>query len=339
LKAGITGATGFLGPYLLTQMLEEYNSINVLTHKSNNISPENSKIHHYQGDITDPTTLLDFMESCDHVYHAAAKVGSWPKDPTKGYIATNIEGTKNVIKTADACNVKKIIYTSSFFALGSTNPEARDETWDNKPDFKHPYVTTKYDAGKIVETMVQENSYPIISVYPTTIIGNGMDNPLSALIVDYINGKLPGLPAEGGRRGLNFVDTKSVAKGHLLACHKGKYGEKYILGGENMTLRDFLLRFGNLLDIKGPRGIPNFVSAIYAWILERGSNPGFTHADLEVAKRWWIYESTKAQNELGYNPTLLEGTIASILEEFYTLGKLNKKGSRRYETYLTSFNT
>ncbi len=134
-------------------MLDEYESINVLTHNSNKISPENNKINVYQGDITDPTTLLDFMESCDHVYHAAAKVGSWPKDPNQGYIATNIEGTKNIIKTADACDIKKIIYTSSFFALGSTGPETRDENWDNKTDFKHPYVTTKYDAGKKVDTI------------------------------------------------------------------------------------------------------------------------------------------------------------------------------------------
>ncbi|MHA2249440.1 MAG: NAD-dependent epimerase/dehydratase family protein [Candidatus Kariarchaeaceae archaeon] len=332
MKAAITGATGFLGQYLISELLGHYDDISVLVRTPTMFKNDNIQV--FTGDIRKPTTLQPFLKDVDHLYHAAAMVGSWPRDPMDGYYQINVDGTKNLIEEAMKSDLSKIIYTSSYFALGETGETERNEDWDKAPDFKHPYVNTKYQAGKLVEQLVEDFGYPVTSVFPTVIIGEGMDNPVSSIIIDYINGKLPGLPAKGGSMGLNFVLADSVAKGHLQAADRGSNGEKYILGGENISLREFLMMFGEALNLKPPRSIPNWVSKSYAWLLELKGNPGFTRADLEVSKRSYVYDSSKAVKKLGYKPESIHTVIPKLLKEYMKSGKLNTKGEKSINTYL-----
>lgn len=323
MKAIITGGTGFLGKYMIKEMEEKYEQIIVLARDPTKVKTT-EKIIPRKGDITDLTSLKSVFEGVDHVYHMAAKVGSWPKDPTKGYIQTNIEGTRNVIEQAMKEEVSKIIYTSSYFALGETGEEIVDEKWDTPPNFKHPYVNTKYQSGKLVDELIKENGIPIVSVVPTTIVGVGMDNPLSAVITEFLEGKLPGLP-KGGKTRLNYVLVEDVAKGHLLAAEKGKVGEKYILGGENMALKDFLLLYGEVLKLKKPRSLPNFAVWFYARIQEFKREPEMTRGDFNVAKRNFTYTSEKAQKELGYSKKAIQTIVNPMLEYFIEADKLNLK--------------
>ena len=320
MKAIITGATGFLGKHMLTELTEQYEQAVALVRDPTKLrtNGRNEKIVAKKADITDVSSLKMVFEGVDHVYHMAAKVGSWPSDPSKGYIQTNIEGTKNVIEQAMKADVSKIIYTSSYFSLGETGEEIANEEWNSPPTYKHPYVNTKYQAGKVVNEFSKENGLPIVTVIPTTMVGVGMDNPLSALIVEFLEGKLPGLP-RGGKTRLNYVLAEDVAKGHLLASEKGKIGEKYILGGENMALKDFLMLYGELLELKKPRSLPNFMVWFYARIQEFKKEPEMTRADFNVAKRNHTYTSEKSEKELGYThqsiQTIVEPMLQKMLEE------------------------
>ncbi len=345
MKAVITGATGFLGGYLLHELQSTYDEIYVIVRNPKKFDKiTNSQIIPVLADVTDPATLIKPFKNADHCYHAAAKVGSWPKNPKEGYIQVNVEGTQNVLDIARETNIERVIYTSSFFVLGSTKEVPVDETWNNPIQFKHPYINTKYEATKYVDDYIQVYDEPsIITVYPTFIIGLGMgaNNPVSNNLLAYLNGKLPGLPIPwyiglpgGGKIQWNFVLAESVAQGHVLAAFNGKKSEKYILGGENIPLRDFFHLFGSKIGKKPPGRIPNFLASLYSQILELGRNATLPVSEVEIAKRWFIFDSSKAINELGYTPKPIDSIIRPWLEERLGKADFSKKTAQKLQNYL-----
>ncbi|MFX1513509.1 MAG: NAD-dependent epimerase/dehydratase family protein [Promethearchaeota archaeon] len=343
MKAVITGATGFLGGYLIQELQSIYDEIYPIVRDPKNLKKlNNEQIIPFQGDITVPNTLKNPFSKADHCYHAAAKVSSWPKDPQKGYVQTNVLGTQNVLDIAQETNIERLIYTSSFNALGETGEEPQTEQWDNPHSFTHPYFNTKYDAGKLVEDYIQNHDdLNIITVIPTFIIGLGMNNPVSTNLLYYLNGKLPGLPIlgylglpGGGKVQWNFVLAESVAKGHVKAALKGKKREKYILGSENLFLRDFFHLFGNKIGLKPPGRIPYFLASLYSHMLEFGKNPALTVSELQISKRWFIFDSSKAINELDYSPEPIEKIIRPWLKEQLTRGNFKKKTTEKVKNYL-----
>jgi nucleoside-diphosphate-sugar epimerase len=324
-----------LGRYLIEDLLGVYDEVRVLARTPSKLEPQVG-LTVVKGDITQPEMLNeDFLGGVDCLFHAAAKVGSWPRDPNAGYRQTNIEGTENVLVQAEKFGIPKMVYTSSFFALGATGSVPRDESWDNPPSFKHPYVTTKYQAGQLVDQMISDHSYPIIQVNPTTIMGAGIDNVISNTIIDWVNGKLPGLPG-GGKTQLNFVRAQDVAIGHLLAAERGKIGEKYILGGPNMSLAEFMRLFQQKLGISVPRSLPYIFGKIYGLLQELQGDPSFTRADISVSQRFFIYSTEKARTELGYDPQPLESIIDPMLKFFVQSNKLNSRGEERVNNYFST---
>lgn len=338
MKAVMTGATGFLGSYLLAELRKSYEEIVCLARTPRKLkAEEDDQVKVVQGDVTAPTDLMkDALVGADHLYHSAAKVGSWPKDPQRGYVQTNVDGTKTILSMATEAGVGRVVYTSSYFALGETGVDPVTEDWNVPPSFDHPYVTTKYEAGKVVERWVAEHpdsETEVVVVNPTTIVGVGMDNPVSASLVDYLNGKLPGLPG-GGRTVLNFVLAESVAEGHVLAAKQGRAGQKYLLGCEDMMLRDFYGMFGAKIDRKPPRKVPTFLVKLYARMLEFGRNPAMTVADFNVARRHWAYNDSKAREELGYAPKPVIEVVEPYLTHLKYCGLLKPKVAKKLSDIL-----
>lgn len=334
MKAMVTGGTGFLGPYILYQLVDYYDEIilidpfkdsiefndeyfKFIDYSNYELKPEEKQrkmqkfrdnIKVIKADIRDPGSLAKSMQEVSHVFHAAAIVATKPKDPKEIHIPVNIEGTKNILKLCAEHKIQRLIYTSSFVALGPlTKEQAKtgilaDESQNVKTQFKHSYVDTKYEAGQIVDKYSQTANYDIITVCPTTILGYGMDNMVTQAFLDYIHQKLPGLP-NGGMTRINQVLAEDVGRGHLLAALKGKHGEKYILGGNNLFFRDFFQMFGELLGYPMPRSVPSWLIGIVLNVQEKlYKNPQMTASEFKMAGLEWTYSIEKAKKELGYHP-------------------------------------
>lgn len=353
MKALVTGGTGFLGPYILYHLVDFYDEIILVdpfrdsiefnekyfkfidfsNYELNDMEKQSkkqnfrNKIKVVKADITNPATLTPHMTGVDHVFHAAAVVTSAPKDEKRIHYPTNVEGTKNILNLCAEHNIKRLIYTSSFVALGPlTKEQAKigtlaNESQNVKIPIRHPYVNTKYEAGQVVDNFVKNATYDIITVCPTTIIGYGMDNMVTTAFLDYIHQRLPGLP-NGGRTRINQVLAEDVGAGQLLAALKGKHGEKYILGGENLQFRDFFQMFGKVLGYDMPRSVPGWLVGILLSVQGKIiKNPRMTAADFKLSGFEWAYSIEKANKELGYYPlpineeTFVKPFIKYLLQE------------------------
>jgi len=320
----LTGGTGFLGRHLL-DTLDDFD-LRVITRSPESI--QKTGIDIVRGDITKELPD-DLFDDVDTFIHSAAKVGSWPKDPMSGYYQTNVLATRHLISKAIDLKIKKIVYTSSYFAIGHTGELLADESWDQAPQYPHPYVSTKYEAGKIVDQLAK--NYPITQLHPTVIIGPGIDNVISATMIDYINGRLPGLPG-GGENYLNFVSVDDVATAHLKAITTDHSG-KYLIGGENMTMGQFFTIIADKLEINPPRSIPHWIASVYAKTLEILHHPSLTTADVNLTRLNYRYDCSKSE-ELQQKRTPISRSIDELLVDMLHRGRFNRKGERRVLQYL-----
>ncbi|MHA2363591.1 MAG: NAD-dependent epimerase/dehydratase family protein [Candidatus Hodarchaeales archaeon] len=340
MQAAITGASGFLGKHLLDELINYYDKVIAIVREPTKLDHiQNEKLVIIKGDITDSSSLKKPFTGVDHLYHTAAKVGSEDRDTI---FLTNVEGTYNVLTVAQEQGVKRVIFTSSFFALGETNSSSDPvmEDWDVLPTFKFSYIQSKYESGKLVDEYARNNDLDIVTVCPTFMVGLGMINPTNAFsisLLEYLNGKLPGIPG-GGNNIFNFVLASSVAKGHIQAALKGKKGEKYILGGENLPLKVFYGMFGEKIGRNPPRGLPKILGIIYSRLLGLskliGKKPKLTRADIIVSTKSYAYKSDKAITELGYKITPVETIIRPMFEYLLDSGYLNRKTGKKVKGYL-----
>jgi farnesol dehydrogenase len=319
----LTGATGFLGKHIMHELAEFDLRIISRTAKIEGVEVVNA-------DITKGVPS-DAFEDVEAVIHTAAKVDNWPLDLYAGYYQTNVEATENLVKQALAFDIDRIIYTSSYFALGSTGELVVDENWDNPDDFHHPYTKSKYLAGKRIDPLMERYPDRITQLLPTVGLGAGIDNVVIHTLIDYINGRLPGIPG-GGNTSMNFVDARDVAIAHRLALD-GPTG-KYIIGAHNRTLAEFMGMFAERLDIAPPRSLPFWMAKVYAKMLHLTRSPRLTTADIAVSQRNWQYHSDKAK-ALGYHPRGLDELVETLLKTMVDEKKLSKKGMKRVETYLS----
>lgn len=331
MKAAVTGITGALGRYILPQLSQEYEHVYCFVRSPDKFqemfadeSYENVSL--VEGDLTNYSDLEQlFEQDFDHLFHMAAKVSALPKDIQQGFVQTNITATQHLLELSESKGIEKFIYTSSYFALGETPAELVNETHNHPPNYHHPYIVTKYDAGKIVDSF-QNSSYEKITVNPTTVIGIGLNDVVTTLIVEYLNNTLIGIP-HGGKNRMNFVTSESVARGHILAAKHGRDGEKYLLGGENMSYREFLAIFGDPLGLSAPRSIPPWLILPYVWILEKlFSSPKYTMGDFQTSTRQFVYDTSKAQRELDYQPDPINfETVGKPLIQWFIDRNLLKK--------------
>jgi len=321
-KIFITGATGFFGSCLAGYLLDHTtHTLRLLLRKGRKLNlPSDERVEIALGDLTDPASLKQAVASCEAVIHAAAHVASWARDPGI-FDRVNVQGTQELLRAAGEAGAKKIIYISSFLALGHSQGKPLSEAdFSVRRSHFNDYERTKYLANlKAME--LAEQGLPVVILYPTVMYGPG---PLTAgnlivnLIIDYMSGRLPFLLGDGSPC-WNYVYVEDVVQGTLLALEKARGGERYILGGENISMACFFDTLEEVTGVKKPRfAIPFPLASIagaaeeaLAWLT--GRMPQTTRAVVEIFKKNWIYDSSLAREKLGFQPvSLREGLERTV---------------------------
>jgi dihydroflavonol-4-reductase len=305
----ITGATGFVGAAVARKLLQAGYRVKALVRPcSNTENLADLRVERVSGDLSSPELLSQAMAGCGAVFHIAADYRLWTRDPQQLY-KSNVDGTANMMEAALAAGVKRIVYTSSVatLATGSDGAVGTEDQPGSLDAMIGHYKRSKFLAERLVEDMVRSRGLPALIVSPSTPIGPGdvKPTPTGKIIRDAIAGKLPAYV----NTGLNLVHVDDVADGHLLALNKGRVGQSYILGGEDMSLQDILITVASMSNGKPPRvRIPYALAYGVALVAEmlavltRGDEPLATREGVRMSKKIMYFSSDKARRELGYAP-------------------------------------
>jgi len=324
----VTGGSGFLGSAVVRALIERGVRVRALVRAS---SPRDNfrglDCEVVVGDLTDRETLKAALKGVRYLFHVAADYRLWARDPSE-IIRANVEGTLNLKREALAAGVERIVYTSSVATLRVAGASAPvDETAILSPDEAiGAYKRSKTMAERAVEDMILREGLPAIIVSPTTPIGprDIRPTPTGRILLDAARGRIPAFVDTG----LNFVHVDDVAAGHLLAFEKGKIGERYILGGENLTLRQLLETIAELAGRKAPRfRLPRAPLMPLAFAAERlahftGKEPLLTLDGLRMSRYRMFFTSAKAERELGYRSRSYREGVVDALGWFRTAGYL-----------------
>lgn len=322
MKTLITGANGFIGSAVMRLLLERGHDLRVVVRpKSDQRNLEGMPVEVVEGNLQDKTSLKQAVNGCNAVFHLAADYRLWIPDPDNMY-QTNVAGTRDLMLASAEAGVGKIVYTSSVAVLGlnKDGSPADEETPMVPEDMIGHYKRSKYLAEKEVSRLIDENGLPAVIVNPSTPLGprDIKPTPTGKIIVDTLNDRMPAYVDTG----LNIAHVDDVAYGHLLAFEKGKIGERYILGGENLSLQTILGIICELTDKKPPSiKLPhNFILPI-AWCMERWANiskkePRATVDEVHMSKNLMYFSSDKAIKELGYQIRPAKEAIKDAIDWF-----------------------
>jgi dihydroflavonol-4-reductase len=322
----VTGASGFVGSAIAGLLRAEGYRVRVLVRPSSartNISAADSV---FEGDLRDRSSLAVAMTGVRYLFHAAADYRLWARRP--GEIAeTNIEGTRLVMEEALRAGVERIVYTSSVATLKLTEGALADESCPlSEQDAIGIYKRSKVVAERLVEEMVLRSGLPAVIVNPSTPIGprDVRPTPTGRVVVEAASGRMPAFVDTG----LNLVHVDDVAAGHLAALRRGKIGERYILGGDNVFLADMLGEIAGLVGRRRPTvEIPHaavYPVALGAEFLARftGREPFVTRDGLRMARHRMFFDDKKARRELGYVSRPYREAIADAISWFRENGQL-----------------
>ncbi len=329
MRAFVTGATGFVGSNIVKRLLKSGYEVGVLVRKNSdlsNIKGLDCKIHY--GDLRDYKSLFDALKGYDFLFHVAADYRLWVPGPEEIY-ANNVEGTKNIMNAALEADIKRVVYTSSVATLG-LNPDgtpADEETPVTLDDMIGHYKKSKFLAEEEVKRLVKESGLDAVIVNPSTPVGPGdiKPTPTGRMILEAAQGKMPAYVDTG----LNIVHVDDVAFGHILALKKGKKGRRYILGGENMTLKEIFSEIAHFACKKPPKiKLPHNLILPVAFVAEAisrltGKEPMVTVDGVRLAKKKMFFTSNRAIKELGYSPRPAKEAIRDAVNWFKERGLLD----------------
>ncbi|MHA1599484.1 MAG: hopanoid-associated sugar epimerase [Alphaproteobacteria bacterium] len=326
----VTGATGFVGSAVARQLVSRGESVRVLVRAGGdrrNIA--DLPVEPVEGDLRDGDSLARAVRGCRALYHVAADYRIWVPRPDDIY-ETNVAGTTRLLHAAAAEGIERIVYTSSVAVLGARPGEgaADEETPVCLADMIGHYKRSKFLAEEAVRRLVDEEGLPVVIVNPSTPIGprDVKPTPTGRLIVEAATGRMPAFVDTG----LNVVHVDDVAAGHLLAFDRGVVGERYVLGGENLTLRDILAEIARLCGRRVPRvRLPHGLVMPIAYAAESvsrvtGREPFVTVDGLRMARKKMFFSSAKAETALGYRARPAEEALADAVEWFRGAGYLSK---------------
>src|SRR5215475_7039030 len=249
-KILVTGAAGFLGSHLTRQLVARGADVRVLLRpSSSNRAIADLPLEYLTGDLRDVASLDRALSGVERVFHVAADYRLWSKRSRDIY-DSNVEGTKNLLEAAKRAGVRQFVYTSTVATIAVDRPEHPDEFTDTKlEEMVGHYKRSKWLAEREVLDAAKQG-FPAIVAMPTTPVGpwDWKPTPTGKIILDFLNGKMPGYVETG----LNFVGVEDCAAGHLLVAEKGKIGERYLLGGENLTLKGLLDALEKLTGLRAP---------------------------------------------------------------------------------------
>lgn len=272
---------------------------------SNRQNLQNFPVEIAEGDLRDPASLKRATQDCDNLFHVAADYRLWVPNPSTMH-NINVQGTRSLIIAASEAGIQRMVYTSSVATLGF-NPDgspANEDTPSDLSAISGYYKRSKYQAEQIVRQLTIDHQLPLVIVNPSTPIGpyDIRPTPTGRIVVDTLKGRMPAYVDTG----LNIAHVDDIAQGHLLAHQHGKTGERYILGGDNMTLLQILQTIDDITGLKRNRtNIPIPVMLPLAWIMEKialitNTEPRATLDSIHMAKKLMYFSSAKAERELGY---------------------------------------
>jgi dihydroflavonol-4-reductase len=323
----VTGATGLVGSAVARALLRAGHRVRVLARPNNDRrNLTGLAVEIVEGSLEDLRSLAHAATACRFVYHVAADYRIWVPEPAPMF-RTNVEGTRNVLTAALEAGVERVVYTSSVATLGLLPGGDADETTPSRAeDMIGPYKRSKFEAEVVAREFAHAHSLPIIIVNPSTPVGPGdiKPTPTGRVILEAAKGQMPAFVDTG----LNIAHVDDVAAGHLAAAEKGRIGERYILGGENMSLAEILAAVSQAVGRHPPRlRIPHaalFPVAFGAELAARvtGREPFVTLDGIRMSRKKMYFTSQKAASELGYNPRPAREAIADAVSWFRTNGYL-----------------
>ena len=336
MKVLLTGATGFVGGHVLRALASRGDEVRCLVRASSprrNLEGVGGDLEVVEGDLADRAAIERAVDGCDIVYHCAADYRLWAERPQEIY-ETNVEGTRRVLRAAHEAGVERVVYTSSVGALGlePSGAAADERTPVTIADMVGHYKRSKYLAERVAEEWA-ERGLDVVIVNPSTPVGEGDLKPTATgrIILDFLNGRTPAWVDTG----LNLVDVRDVAAGHLLAAERGRAGEKYILGNRDMTLRDILRTLAEIAGRPAPRlRVPHwaaFAAAAVdtAFARLRGVPPSVPLEAVRLARHKMYFDSTKAVTELDLPQTPVEEALARAVAWFRDNGYVRSPGGER----------
>jgi dihydroflavonol-4-reductase len=322
----VTGASGFLGSAIAAALRARGHAVRVLARPSSprtNLNPADVVC---EGDLRDRASLAAALTGARYLFHAAADYRLWARNPEE-IQRSNVEGTRLIMEEALSAGVERIVYTSSVATLKLTDGAASTE---DSPladgEGIGAYKRSKVAAERLVEAMIHRDGLPAVIVNPSTPIGprDIRPTPTGRIIVEAASGRMPAFVDTG----LNLAHVDDVAAGHIAALERGKIGERYILGGENVLLGDMLADIARLVGRRPPKlKLPRTMLYPIAYGAEllatlRGVDPFITSDGLRMARHHMFFEDSKARRELGYvSRPYVEG-LADAIAWFRTHGHL-----------------
>ena len=328
MKVFVTGATGFVGSHVARELASRGANMRLLTRRTSNLANlEGLNAETVTGDLLEPESLRAAVRGCDAVMHVAADYRLWVRDPETMYRA-NVEGTRALLRIAREEGVPRCVYTSSVATMGfHTDGTIVDEaTPVSLADMVGHYKRSKFMAEQVAMEAARAGQSVLI-LNPTTPIGSNdlKPTPTGRIIVDFLNRKFPAYMDTG----LNLVDVAEVARTHADGVNPalGRAGERYILGGENLTLKQILDKMSAITGLPSPTAkVPHSVAMAFAFFDEnitgriRGKEPRATVEAVRMGKKKMFASSTKAERELGFRVVPVYQALRSAIEWFRAHG-------------------
>ena len=326
MKVFITGATGFVGSHVAQQLSDGGADLRLLVRQSSrrdNIAQLNADV--VLGDLRDSASLRKGMEGCELAFHVAADYRLWTKNPEEMYDA-NVNGTQSLLKAAQATGIRRVVYCSSVATMGFGNGDlvTDEDTAVSVADMIGHYKRSKFLAEQVVLDAAK-NGVDVVMVNPSTPIGERdiKPTPTGRIVVDFLKRKFPAYADTG----LNLVDVKDVARAHILAAEKGRPGIRYIVGGENLTLKQMLDKLAAITGLPSPTvKVPHAVTLLAGVVDEfwtghiRGQEPRVTIDAVRMGrKKMWV-SSARAERELGYKFAPVDDCLRRAAEWFVANG-------------------
>jgi dihydroflavonol-4-reductase len=320
----VTGASGFIGSHVASWLVQAGAHVRAFTRSTKGLC--DSAIDWVEGDLLRRASIDAAMKDCRYVFHVAGDYRFWARDPREIF-ANNVQGTINLLEAAKRRGVEKIVCTSTTGILepGTLDRLASEERLASPSQFKGPYKRSKFRSYLEVKQRA-DAGWPIVTTLPTAPIGphDLKPTPTGMIVVAFLNGRIPLL----ARTGLNFVDVRHCALGHLLAMARAKSGERYLLGGINLWLCDFLKRVEPYARYRTPRFYaPHWLSFLTACASETAAGlwpnwtPFVTRESVQMSRGPHFSSNAKAENELGYVSTSsMDHAIHDAVEDFVARG-------------------
>src|SRR5947209_2368992 len=322
MQAFVTGATGFLGSHVARVLCEQGAKLRLLVRATSNLKNlQGLPAETVTGDLRDPGSLGKAMAGCDTVFHVAADYRLWVRDPQEMY-RSNVDGARALLEAARRINVRRLVYTSSVATIGfRTNGSLADEDSPvSVSDMIGHYKRSKFMAEQVALEAGRSGMH-VVTVNPTTPVGEGdvKPTPTGRIVLDFLKRKFPAYVETG----LNLVDVRECARGHVAALERGQPGHRYILGGENLTLKQILDKLADITGLPSPKLKLPYIFAFATGVIDEtitgrmlNKEPRATIDAVRMGKKMMFATSAKAERELGWRIVPVNDALRRAVEWF-----------------------